>query len=136
MSLSLDTTTVVDLLKGDRAVKERLRTCLANGELVVVSAVVLEELVYGAAASGASERELRKVEVALTGLQLEPMTADDARLAGQHRARQRAAGLPLGAYDGLIAGHARARGWTLVTSDQKLMRNIMDVPVENWREPQ
>ena len=42
---------------------------------------------------------------------------DDAREAGQVRAELETAGRPIGAYDVLIAGQARRRGATVVTSN-------------------
>ena len=133
--VSLDTSAVVDLIEGEPAVTLRLRQHLARGESVLVSAIVLEELEFGAALSGSAERERRKVQAALVGLRIEAMLAEDARGAGRHRAKQQQAGRKLGAYDGLIAGHAHARGWTLVTSDAGLLKNAIELAMVNWRDP-
>ena len=55
---------------------------------------------------------------------------DDARAAGAVRAELEAVGKPIGAYDVLLAGQARRRGATLVTSNTK---EFARVPGLKWR---
>lgn len=46
--------------------------------------------------------------------------------------RLSAAGTPIGAYDTLIAGHALARGLTLVTNNTREFSRVPGLQVENW----
>ena len=56
---------------------------------------------------------------------------EDARQAGELRARWAAAGTPISAYDVLIAGQALARGLTLVTHTGEFQR-VPWLRVEDW----
>lgn len=52
--------------------------------------------------------------------------------AAEIRARLRRLGRPIGGYDALIAGQARAREWTLVTSNVREFERIEGLKLENW----
>lgn len=133
--MSLDTNVVVDFTRGDSSVTARWRAALARREELVISAVALEELAFGAAISAAPEQERRELEVALRFMRIEPLTETDAWRVAEYRSRQKRAGKPLSAYNGLIAGHAHVRGWSLATSDAKLIDGALDLDIQNWREP-
>jgi tRNA(fMet)-specific endonuclease VapC len=57
---------------------------------------------------------------------------DDARAAGAVRAELETIGKPIGAYDVLLAGHARRRGATLVTSNAKEFERVVGLKSEDW----
>ena len=56
---------------------------------------------------------------------------DDARQAGELRARLAATGTPISAYDVLIAGQALARGLTLITHTGEFQR-VPRLRIEDW----
>ena len=57
---------------------------------------------------------------------------EDARQAGELRARLAPAGTPISAYDVLIAGQALARGLTLVTHNTGAFQRVPGLRMEDW----
>ncbi len=133
MSFSLDSATVVDVLRAHADVRLRFAAALERGEDLVVSSLVLHELSYGAWRSGRPERKLQEVEVFLRRVRVEPFQGEDALEAGRLRAYLADHGGPIGAYDELIAGQATARGWTVVTSNLRHFLRVPDLSVVDWR---
>jgi tRNA(fMet)-specific endonuclease VapC len=95
-----------------------------------ISAIVFHELYFGAFKSQRRERNLATVD----GLRFEILAFDhdDARHAGDIRALLSAQGTPIGGYDVLIAGQARARKLTLVTRNQHEFQRVEGLQLENW----
>jgi tRNA(fMet)-specific endonuclease VapC len=98
-----------------------------------VSAVVIHELYYGAFKSQRVERNVARVDA----LQFSVLEFDeeDARQAGQIRAQLASNGRPIGPYDVLIAGQARARELTLVTHNTREFQRVPGLKVEDWKGP-
>jgi tRNA(fMet)-specific endonuclease VapC len=96
-----------------------------------VSAVVVHELYYGASKSQRVEQNVARVDA----LQLSVLEFDeeDARQAGQIRAQLASKGTPIGPYDVLIAGQARARELTLVTHNTSEFQRVPGLKVEDWK---
>ncbi len=71
----------------------------------------------------------------LDALQIEILEFDteDARQAGEIRAALAAAGRPIGPYDVLIAGQARARDLVLVTHNVGEFSRVDGLRLENWQ---
>ena len=71
----------------------------------------------------------------LDGLLLEVLEFDkeDARQAGEIRAALAAKGTPIGPYDVLIAGQARARDLVLVTHNVGEFSRVDGLRVEDWQ---
>ena len=133
MTLSLDSTTVVDVLRAHADVRSRFTAALQRQEDLVVSSLVLHELSYGAWRSGRTDLKLKELELLLRRMRVEPFQAEDALEAGRLRAYLADHGGPAGAYDELIAGQACARGWTVVTSNLRHFIRAPDLPVVDWR---
>jgi tRNA(fMet)-specific endonuclease VapC len=57
---------------------------------------------------------------------------EDARQAGEIRALLALRGTPIGPYDVLIAGQAKARRLTLVTRNTAEFSRVHDLRIENW----
>ena len=96
-----------------------------------VSAVVVHELYYGAFKSQRVEQNVARVD-ALQFSVLE-FDEDDARQAGQIRAHLASKGTPIGPYNVLIAGQARARELTLVTHNTSEFQRVPGLKVEDWK---
>lgn len=96
-----------------------------------MSAVVIHELYYGAFKSQRVEQNVARVDA----LQFSVLEFDeeDARHAGQIRAHLASKGTPIGPYDVLIAGQARARELTLVTHNTSEFQRVPGLKVEDWR---
>ena len=96
-----------------------------------VPAVVIHELYYGAFKSQRVEQNVARVDA----LQFSVLEFDeeDARQAGQIRAHLASKGTPIGPYDVLIAGQARARELTLVTHNTTEFQRVPGLNVEDWK---
>jgi tRNA(fMet)-specific endonuclease VapC len=96
-----------------------------------VSAVVIHELYYGAFKSQRVEQNVARVDA----LQFSVLEFDeaDAREAGQIRAQLASKGTPIGPYDVLIAGQAKARELTLVTHNTTEFERVLGLKVEDWK---
>jgi tRNA(fMet)-specific endonuclease VapC len=57
---------------------------------------------------------------------------DDAKEAGEIRALLALRGAPIGPYDVLIAGQAKARRLTLVTRNTAEFARVQDLRIEDW----
>lgn len=62
------------------------------------------------------------------------MDTECARHAGDIRAWLANQGTPVGAYDTLIAGQARARGLVFVTRNVREFERVPGLHIENWQD--
>ncbi|MFD1559124.1 type II toxin-antitoxin system VapC family toxin [Paraburkholderia silviterrae] len=129
MKFLLDTNAVIAMLKGETSMLAQLRAYLPVD--FGLPSIVAHELYYGAYKSQRSTQNLARVEA----LQFEVVAfdAEDAQHAGEIRARLAAAGTPIGPYDALIAGQARARRLTLVTHNVREFARVDGLRVEDWQ---
>lgn len=102
---------------------------------VTVSVVSVGELRTGAAKSSAPARTLARVESFLQPLTVLDFVRDDASVYAEVRARLERSGTPIGPLDTLIAAHALARKLTLVSNNEKELRRVKGLRVENWAKP-
>lgn len=126
----LDTNIVIYTMK-NRPGQVKKRFQQHDGRMAV-SAVTLGELVSGAEHSQEAEKNLADIEALVARLEVLPFENKAAYHFGQIRAALYAAGSPIGAYDMMIAGHARALGLVLVTNNQKEFRRVPGLLLENW----
>lgn len=131
MTYLLDTDTSSFVMKRSHpALIERVRG-FAAGELKV-SAVTAFELESGARRSDRYPILMRVIEAFLDNVEVLPLDLSAAREAGALRADLAAAGQPIGAYNLLIAGHARSRGMTLVTHNVSEFSRVERLEIEDW----
>jgi len=131
MRYLLDTNAVIALLNEPSGPVSRRLHALVPAD-VGVSAVVMHELYYGAFKSQRRERNLAMVDA--LRFEVLPLDTEDARHAGEIRAVLATLGTPIGAYDILIAGQARARGLVLVTRNLREFERVSGLATENWHE--
>lgn len=134
MTYLLDTNACIALINGTpRDVRRRFQRAIAKEATLLVSSVVAFELWYGAAKSERKEANTLRLEAFLAGpLEWTLFDEEDARAAGIVRAELEIAGKPIGAYDVLIAGQARRRGATLVTSNVREFDRVTGLKWEDW----
>lgn len=91
----------------------------------------MHELYYGAFKSQRVEQNVSRVDA----LQFSVLEFDeeDARQAGHIRAYLASKDTPIGPYDVLIAGQARARELTLVTHNTSAFQRVPGLKVEDWK---
>lgn len=99
---------------------------------MAISSVTLGELVYGAEKSSRPEQNLTAIEGLAARLDVLAFDSKAATHFGQLRAELAKAGKPIGPYDQMIAGHARASGLILVTNNLKEFRRVPGLRTENW----
>ena len=93
-------------------------------------APVAYELYYGAHKSRHADRNLGLLD--RLEFEIVPFDAGDARAAGAVRSELEAKGLPIGPYDLLIAGQARARKQVLVTANSREFERVEGLVCEDW----
>lgn len=129
MKYLLDANAVIALLNDTRSRTARRARRHKPGD-VGISAIVVHELYYGAFKSQRTARNVALIDA----LQFEVMDLDqeDAKQAGEIRALLAARGAPIGPYDVLIAGQARARKLILVTRNTAEFARVPDLRIEDW----
>ena len=130
----LDTNACIALINGSQpTVRRRFQRAITQSSVILISSVVAFELWYGVGKSQRKESNTQRLEAFFAGpLEWTPFDDDDARAAGAVRAELEAVGKPIGAYDVLLAGQARRRGATLVTSNVKEFVRGAGLKWEDW----
>lgn len=131
MRFLLDTNAVIELLRRpDGPTLRRVRS--HDPSDIGLSAIALHELYYGAFKSSNQEENVTLVD----GLRFEVIEFDgeDSRHAGEIRAALAKRGTPIGPYDLLIAGQARARELTLVTANIDEFQRVEGLTVDDWSQ--
>ncbi len=126
----LDTNIVIYTMK-NRPQKVKTRFQQHHGRMGI-SAVTLGELVFGAENSKQVERNLADIEAFASRVEVLPFDNKAAYHFGQIRAALYRLGQPIGAYDMMIAGQARATGLILVTNNAKEFKRVPGLLLEDW----
>jgi tRNA(fMet)-specific endonuclease VapC len=126
----LDTNLCIRVLR-DRPASLRARFN-EDADGLCISTIVLTELLHGAAKSARPDENRRAVENFAARLEVLPFDADAAGHAADIRAVLERAGLTIGGYDVLIAGHARSRGLIVVTGNLGEFRRVDGLRCEDW----
>src|ERR1700733_5500417 len=130
MRYLLDTNIVSDLVRNPQGkVAQRIRKV---GETqVCTSIIVAAELRYGAAKKG-SPRLAAQMEAVLGALAVSPLEPPVDAAYGSLRTRLEQAGRPIGANGLLIAVHALALGYKIMTDNEKEFARVEDLQLQNW----
>ena len=127
--IHLDTDTSIEILRGNRTVREKLRT---ERDRVAISSVVLAELLFGVQNSRDPDEERSEIEDFLTSVDVIPFGPKCAEEYGRIRYALKKAGRTTGATDTFIAATAVAYGATLVTHNTKHFQHIPGLHLEDW----
>lgn len=126
----LDTNICIYVVKNRPA--EVRTTFNQHAHHLCISSVTLAELLYGAEKSAQPAQNLMVVESFTARLDVLPFDDKSAAHFGQIRAFLEREGRVIGAYDLMIAGHARSQGLTLVTNNVDEFRRVPGLLLENW----
>jgi len=126
----LDTDIVIYTIKNKPA--HMRDTFKRHSGLICISAVTFGELIYGAEKSEQPLRNLEDIEGLAARLTVMPFDDTAATQFGQVRAELAKKGTPIGSYDQMIAGHARALGLTLVTNNTREFKRVPGLRIKNW----
>lgn len=99
---------------------------------VAISTITLMELLYGAEKSSSPRRNFEVIEGFAARLSVLPYDVPASSCTAQVRAEQASTGTQIGAYDQMIAGHARSRGLTLVTNNLREYARVSGLILEDW----
>jgi tRNA(fMet)-specific endonuclease VapC len=130
----LDANIVIGIMtKRAPRLAERLRAEIMLGTQLLIPAVVLFELRYGAAKSQFPRENLARIADFLAAVPtIAPFEAADAAEAGDIRAYLEGKGAPIGPFDYLIAAQARRRGAALVTLNRREFERVPGLIVTDW----
>jgi tRNA(fMet)-specific endonuclease VapC len=111
----LDTDVCIRILR-DRPTWLRARFN-SESDTLCISTITLAELLHGAGKSAKPIDNRHEVERFAARLEVLPLDADAAAHSAEIRTTLERSGRSIGAYDFLIAGHARSRGLAVVTGN-------------------
>jgi tRNA(fMet)-specific endonuclease VapC len=129
MPYLLDTNVVIAILEDTSAPAAR-RAKRERIEDLGISAIVANELFYGAFRSRRADDNLSRLDA--LRFPIIDFDRDDARQAGVIRAELASRGTPIGPYDVLIAGQAVARDLILVTHNTREFGRVPGLQIEDW----
>ena len=134
MQFLLDTNAVIALIGGKAAVlTERVLAC--NEGDIGLPSIVVSELYFGAYKSSRIAQNLETLRLLFEDLAVLEFSREDARTAGEVRADLALRGTPIGPYDALIAGQAKARALTLITNNVREFGRVAGLRVQDWTQP-
>lgn len=128
VSRMLDTDVSIEVMR--RRDHDLLAKVYAERHLAI-SMVTEFELLRGQLKSGDPE-VARTMATFIATVHSRPFDSAAAAHAAEIRVDLERAGTPIGSYDVLIAGHARAVGLTLVTRNTKHFQRVAGLKVERW----
>jgi predicted nucleic acid-binding protein len=123
----LDTTVLIDLLRGRGGARARLRALREGGDVPYTCAVNVEETVRGLSAA----EEERAARALFEGLRMVSLGADEGWQAGEWRRAFARSGRVLSQADCLVAAAAHAIGGRLATGNPKDFP-MRELSVEYW----
>jgi tRNA(fMet)-specific endonuclease VapC len=124
----LDSNAVIALMKGNPGFLKQIRR--HQPQDFGIPAIVAHELFYGAYKGLRRAQNVARVES--LQFQIVDFDREDARQAGEIRAKLAAVGAPIGPYDVLIAGQALARALTLITHNTREFQRVPGLLTEDW----
>jgi tRNA(fMet)-specific endonuclease VapC len=126
----LDTDICIRVLRDrPQSARERFN---AEAEGLCISSVTLGELLYGAEKSARPAHHRRQVDSFAALLQVLDFDGPAALHFAEIRASLERKGQSIGAYDTMIAAHARSRGLVVITGNLKEFSRVEGLRSENW----
>ena len=99
---------------------------------VGISSITLAELAFGAKKSAQSEKNQIALNQFLIPLDIVEFDTNAAIEYGKIRAELERVGTPIGPLDMLIASHVKSLELTIVTNNEKELKRVSGLKVENW----
>lgn len=131
MKYSLDSNICIRYING-RAPKLREKIPSIPATEIVVCSIVRAELFYGSAKSQTPQKSLEKQLRFLRAFATLPFNDEAAREFAAIRADLESRGLPIGAYDMIIAAIAIANNLIVVTHNTREFSRITGLQIEDW----
>jgi len=123
VALLLDSTVVIDVLRGSMRTGARLREL---GDVPLVSAITVDEVLFGV-----READEPALDALLDWVEIVPVGVREARIASRWRREYRVKGVMLHQADALVAACAFTHRTALATADVRRFPQA-ELPVEHW----
>ena len=134
MKYMLDTNICIFMIKRKPdGLLQTLKTVINEG--VSISAITYAELEHGVAFSAYPEKNADALTQFLTIIDVLPFDAAAATEYGTIRADLQRKGTLIGQMDLLIAAHAKAYGYVLVTNNTREFARVDGLIIEDWTNP-
>jgi tRNA(fMet)-specific endonuclease VapC len=133
MRYLLETSACIAAMRQHALVLQRL--AVVSPADCAISTITVYELYTGIEKCADPAKEAAKVNLLLNTVSELAFDGPAAQEAGRIRALLESQGCMIGAYDILLAGHARAAGLTLVTSNLSEFNRVPGLNLENWQVP-
>jgi len=127
----LDTSVLVDLLRGDETVQKRIRACEEIGEPLKTTVITVYELYFGAYRSSHVEKNLALVRSLLDSLEVLVFDREAGKIAARIMTDLMKCGKPLDVRNVFIAAIAIRADDTLATRDKDFTR-VKRLKIELW----
>ncbi len=128
----LDTNVCIDYLTG-RFPSVVRRIHAASPDDLLLSAIVMAELRYGADKSAHPRRNNARLDVLAAEVPNVGFDLAAAAAFGRIRKKLEAAGTPIGPYDTMVAAHALSLNAILVSDNVAEFSRVAGLALENWR---
>lgn len=125
----LDTDICIFLLKGKFGLKEKIQEVGIDN--CFISEITIAELTYGAFKSNYFEKHIAEVMQVEELFTIVPIY-DCLTLFGQEKARLNKQGMQIPDFDLLIGASAIYNNMTLVTNNEKHLKRVEGLTIENW----
>ena len=133
MIYCLDTNVVIDATNNKKIahiVLSHFKKVTASD--IIIPAVVIAELEFGARHSTDYDRNMKVVKEFLKDFKVIPFTEKEAEFYGRIRQQLTLDGTPIGSNDMLIAATALAHDTTIVTHNVSEFSRVKDLKIEDW----
>lgn len=130
MRLLLDTNICIAIMNRDERVRGPLERTVPSQ--LRMSAITLAELRYGVVRSRSGKQAAANLRVLTTKVPVVPFDEAATIEYGVLRSSLEARGVPIGPLDTLIAAHALALRWTLVTHNGREFNRVPGLRVADW----
>jgi|SRR3989344_7064299 len=128
----LETTFVIDLLRGVKEAKEKLLFLEKSGENIFIASPTVVELISGAILTPRIENEKDKVIEFVSSLIVFPLDRDSAIIAGEIEADLSKKGEIIEVEDIMIGAIAKQNGERLITRNIKHFQRVKGLEIENY----
>ena len=99
---------------------------------ICISSITYAELYHGVEKSQAVDKNKIALAVLLSNIEIKDFDSRSAESYGKIRAQLEKAGTPIGPLDTMIAGHAMALGYTIVTNNTREFSRVDGLNLEDW----
>ena len=127
----LDTNIIIDILRGDEALRKKVKDVSESGEDIYLTPITICELFRGAYGHARFEEKLHEVEFFISSCFLIDFNILASKEFGKMHYQLEKSGKIVGDFDLMIAAIAKVHGATIVTRDKKHFEHT-GVRIEVW----